>query len=89
MGKFYFSFVDGFDRSSVSKRNKEIINQYESDILRRIKRSEEKTVSINEYIADFSPEEKMRFLGLVKCFENVKVYYRFEKNMSCGYLIAV
>lgn len=84
----HHSFIDGFDQSNSLAKEQQRIRQYESDILRRIKRSKEKQVSVSKYIANFSPEEKRCFLGLIKRFDRVKISYRKEEGMSCRYLIA-
>lgn len=81
------SFLDGFDHSIVMDELKKI-TQYETDILRKIKRSKEKQVSVSKYMADFTPEEKRRFLGLIKRFDRVKISYRREAGIACRYLIA-
>ena len=79
--------MDGFDHSIVMDELKKI-TQYETDILRKIKRSKEKQVSVSKYMADFTPEEKRRFLGLIKRFDRVKISYRREAGIACRYLIA-
>lgn len=84
----HHSFIDGFDQSNNLPKEQQRIRQYESDILRRIKRSKEKQVSVSKYIANFTPEEKRCFLGLMKRFDRVKISYRKEEGMSCRYLIA-
>ena len=39
-------------------------------------------------MADFSPEEKRCFLGLLKRFDRVKISYRREAGIAYRYLIA-
>ncbi|EGO8095171.1 hypothetical protein KI126_002303 [Enterococcus faecium] len=83
----HHSFIDGFDQSNNKKKEQENIRQYESDILREIKCSKEKQVSVSKYIANFSLKEKRCFLGLIKRFERVKISYRWEEGMTRQYLI--
>lgn len=85
----YDSLISGFDRSNNLFNEQQRIRQYESDILRRIKRSKEKQVSVSKYIANFSLKEKRCFLGLIKRFEHVKISYRWEEGMTRQYLIIV
>ena len=84
----HHSFIDGFDQSNNLPKEQQRIRQYESDILRRIKRSTEKQVSVSKYIADFTPEERRCFLGLMKRFNRVKISYRREAGIAYRYLIA-
>ena len=81
-------FIDGFYQSNNLLSEQQRIRQYESDILRRIKRSKEKQVSVSKYIANFSPEEKRCLLGLMQRFDRVKISYRKEEGMACRCLIA-
>ncbi|MDC4247618.1 hypothetical protein [Enterococcus faecium] len=83
----HHSFIDGFDQSCDLKKEKQSVRDYESDILRKINCSKEKQLSVSEYIADFSPKEKRRFLGLIKRFDRLKISYRLEEGMSRQYLI--
>ncbi|MFB5292251.1 hypothetical protein ACE4WU_05020 [Enterococcus faecalis] len=63
------------------------VKQYESDILQKIKQSKEKHVIISKYIANFSLEERRRFLGLIKRFEHVKISYCQREGMNYCCLI--
>ncbi|EMF0421445.1 hypothetical protein ACKO6X_002578 [Enterococcus hirae] len=85
----HHSFIDGFDQSYDLKKEKQSVRDYESDILRKINCSKQKQVSVSEYIADFSPKEKRRFLGLIKRFDRLKISYRLEEGMTRQYLIMV
>lgn len=80
--------LDSFDHSTDLVKERKEIKRYESDILRRIKQSTEKQVSVSKYMADFTPEEKRRFLGLIKRFDRVKINYRREAGIAYRYLIA-
>ncbi|EOX2709774.1 hypothetical protein ACPE2W_000283 [Enterococcus hirae] len=85
----HHSFIDGFDQSYDLKKEKQSVRDYESDILRKINCSKQKQVSVSEYIPDFSPKEKRRFLGLIKRFDRLKISYRLEEGMTRQYLIMV
>ena len=83
----HHSFIDGFYQSNNLLNEQQRIRQYESDILREIKCSKEKQVSVSKYIANFSLKEKRCFLGLIKRFDRVKISYRWEEGMTRQYLI--
>lgn len=81
------SFINGFDQANHLPKEQQRIRYYESDILRKIKRSKENQVSVSKYIANFSPEEKRCFLGLMKRFDQVKISYCQEEGIAYRYLI--
>lgn len=87
--KYSRSFLDGFDHSTDLVDEIEKIKRYEKDILRKIKLSKEKKVSISKYTANFTLEEKRCFWGLLKRFDRVKIIYHREAGVVYRYLIAV
>ena len=83
----YRPLVDGFSRNFNLQEEEKIIRRFEKDILAEIKKRKDRKLLVSQYIANFSPKEKRCFLGLLKRFERVKVYYQLEEGISRQYLI--
>ncbi|HGF8315685.1 hypothetical protein [Enterococcus faecium] len=79
--------VDGFSRNFNLQEEQKMIRRFEKDILAEIKKRKDRKLLVSQYIANFSPKEKRCFLGFLKLFERVKVYYQLEEGMSRQYLI--
>ncbi|RXA85890.1 hypothetical protein [Enterococcus hirae] len=83
----YHPLVDGFSRNFNLQEEQKMIRRFEKDILAEIKKRKDRKLPVSQYIANFSPKEKRCFLGLLKRFERVKVYYQLEEGISRQYLI--
>lgn len=83
----YRPLVDGFNQNFNLQEEQKMIRRFEKDILAEIKKRKDRKLLVSQYIANFSPKEKRCFLGLLKRFERVKVYYQLEEGISRQYLI--
>ncbi|EMF0385846.1 hypothetical protein JMQ90_002815 [Enterococcus hirae] len=86
--KYHYSpLVDDFIRRTDLREERKLIRRFEKEILAEISQRKDRQLPVSQYIAHFSPKEKRCFFGLLKRFERVKVYYRFEEGVSRQYLI--
>ncbi|EMF0149888.1 hypothetical protein NXO50_002276 [Enterococcus hirae] len=86
--KYHYSpLVDAFIRRTDLREERKHIRRFEKEILAEISQRKDRQLPVSQYIAHFSPKEKRCFFGLLKRFERVKVYYRFEEGVSHQYLI--
>ena len=83
----YRPLVDGFNQNFNLQEEQKMVSCFEKEILSEIKKRKDRELPVSQYISNFSPNEKRCFLGLLKRFEQVKLYYRLEEGVSRQYLI--
>lgn len=54
--------------------------QQEAQILELMRNKRIKVISVAEYIADFSKSDKQLFLGVIKSFTKLKIFYEQTKE---------
>lgn len=85
----YSPLEDGFSQTINLHKERKLVDRFEKEILSEIKKRKDRKLPVSQYIENFSQQEQRCFLGLLKRFERVKVYYYLEKGVSRQYLIMV